>query len=111
MINGTASTWSGVGAPKAMAAEIVEKLNKEINAALADHKIKARLADLGSTPLAGSATELVRVKLYVYGSLSQAYRYMAYAKETADENSRAREFSSQLTHRLEERLAWPTLAG
>ena len=52
-----ASTWSGVGAPKATPAEIIENLNKEINAALADHKIKARLADLGSTPLAGSATD------------------------------------------------------
>jgi len=51
-----ASTWFGVGAPKATPVEIVEKLNKEINAALADHKIKARLADLGSTPLVGSAT-------------------------------------------------------
>jgi tripartite-type tricarboxylate transporter receptor subunit TctC len=52
-----ASTWSGVGAPKATPAEIVETLNKEINAALADPKIKARLADLGSTPLVGSATD------------------------------------------------------
>ncbi len=52
-----ASTWSGVGASKATPAEIVEKLNKEINAALADHKIKARLADVGSTPLVGSATD------------------------------------------------------
>jgi len=49
--------WTGVGAPKNTPAEIVEKLNKEINAALADHKIKARLADLGSTPLVGSATD------------------------------------------------------
>jgi len=52
-----ASTWIGVGAPKATPAEIVEKLNKEINAALADHTIKARLADLGSTPLVGSAAD------------------------------------------------------
>jgi tripartite-type tricarboxylate transporter receptor subunit TctC len=52
-----ASTWSGVGAPKATPAEIIEKLNKEINAALADHKVKARLADLGSTPFVGSATD------------------------------------------------------
>jgi len=52
-----ASTWSGVGAPKATPAEIIEKINKEINAGLADHKIKARLADLGSTPLVGSATD------------------------------------------------------
>ena len=48
-----ASTWSGVGAPKATPAEIVDKLNKEINAALADPKIKARLADLGGTVLRG----------------------------------------------------------
>jgi tripartite-type tricarboxylate transporter receptor subunit TctC len=52
-----ASTWSGIGAPNTTPAEIVEKLNKEINAALADHKIKARFADLGSTPLVGSATD------------------------------------------------------
>jgi tripartite-type tricarboxylate transporter receptor subunit TctC len=47
-----ASTWFGVGAPQATPAEIVEKLNKEINAGLADPKIKARLADLGGAPLA-----------------------------------------------------------
>jgi tripartite-type tricarboxylate transporter receptor subunit TctC len=49
-----ASGWSGLGAPKATPAEIVDKLNKEINAALADPKIKARLADLGGIPLVGS---------------------------------------------------------
>jgi tripartite-type tricarboxylate transporter receptor subunit TctC len=47
-----ASTWSGVGAPKATPAEIVDKLNNEINAALANPKFKARLADLGVTTLA-----------------------------------------------------------
>ena len=46
-----ASFWYGVGAPKATPAEIVEKLNKEINAALSDHKVTARLADLGGTPM------------------------------------------------------------
>jgi tripartite-type tricarboxylate transporter receptor subunit TctC len=45
-----ASTWQGIGAPKNTSAEIVDRLNKEINAALADPKIKARLADLGSMP-------------------------------------------------------------
>ena len=40
-----------VGVPKNTAAEIVDKLNKEINAALADPKIKARLADLGAVPM------------------------------------------------------------
>jgi len=52
-----ASNWFGVGAPKATPAEVVDKLNKEINAGLADPKIKARLADLGSTPLVGSPAE------------------------------------------------------
>ena len=52
-----ASAWFGVGAPKATPAEIVEKLNKEINAGLADPKIKARLADLGGTPLVGSPAD------------------------------------------------------
>src|SRR5262245_30142815 len=53
-----ASGWSGLGAPKATPVEIVEKLNKEINAALADPKIRARLADLGGTPLVGSPVDL-----------------------------------------------------
>jgi tripartite-type tricarboxylate transporter receptor subunit TctC len=52
-----ASTWSGVGAPKATPAEIIETLNKEINAALADPKIKARLADLGGAVLALSPAD------------------------------------------------------
>jgi tripartite-type tricarboxylate transporter receptor subunit TctC len=52
-----ASTWYGVGAPKATPAEIVEKLNKEINAGLADAKIKARLLDLGGDVLALSPTD------------------------------------------------------
>ena len=37
--------------------EIVDKLNKEINAALADHKVKARLADLGSVPMPLSSAD------------------------------------------------------
>ncbi|MGC1993693.1 MAG: tripartite tricarboxylate transporter substrate-binding protein, partial [Pseudolabrys sp.] len=44
-------------APKDTPADIVEKLNKEINAALADPKMKARLADLGCTVLAGSPAD------------------------------------------------------
>ena len=42
-----ASAWHGVGAPANTSAEIIEKLNKEVNAALADPKMKARLAELG----------------------------------------------------------------
>ena len=52
-----ASAWYGIGAPKATPAEIVDKLNKEINAALADPKMKARLADLGGTPFLGSPAD------------------------------------------------------
>jgi tripartite-type tricarboxylate transporter receptor subunit TctC len=45
-----ASTWQGIGAPKNTPAEIVERLNKEINAGLVDPAIKKHLADLGSMP-------------------------------------------------------------
>jgi tripartite-type tricarboxylate transporter receptor subunit TctC len=52
-----ASAALGVGAPKGTPAAIVDRLNREINAALADPKIKARLADLGGTALPGSPEE------------------------------------------------------
>jgi len=52
-----ASNWYGVGIPKNTPAEIIDKLNKEINAGLADPKMKARLADFGGTPLVGSPAE------------------------------------------------------
>ena len=52
-----ASSWYGVGAPKATPAEIVEKLNEEINVGLADSKMKARLADLGGDVLALSPAD------------------------------------------------------
>ena len=55
------STWYGVGAPKATPAEIVEKLNTEINAGLADPKIKARLADLGGDVLALSPADFAKL--------------------------------------------------
>jgi tripartite-type tricarboxylate transporter receptor subunit TctC len=52
-----ASAVFGLGAPRNTPAEISDKLNKEINAGLADPKIKARLADLGGTPLVGSPAD------------------------------------------------------
>ena len=56
-----ASAWYGVGAPKGTPAEIVDKLNQEINAALADPPCKARLIDLGGTVLPGSPADLAGV--------------------------------------------------
>jgi tripartite-type tricarboxylate transporter receptor subunit TctC len=52
-----ASAWLGVGAPRNTPADIVDKLNKEINAGLSDSKMKARLADFGGTVLAGSSAD------------------------------------------------------
>jgi tripartite-type tricarboxylate transporter receptor subunit TctC len=52
-----ASTWGGIGAPKSTPAEIIDKLNKEINAGLVDPKLKARLANMGSTALPGSPAD------------------------------------------------------
>jgi tripartite-type tricarboxylate transporter receptor subunit TctC len=52
-----ASSWSGLGAPRATPPEIVDKLNKEVNAALDDPKMKARLADLGGVALPGSPAD------------------------------------------------------
>jgi tripartite-type tricarboxylate transporter receptor subunit TctC len=51
-----ATSWYGVGVPRYTPAEIVEQLNKEVNAALADPKMKVRLADLG-VALPGSPAE------------------------------------------------------
>ena len=52
-----ASFWFGVGAPKATPVEIVDKFNKEVNAALGDPKMKARLAELGGTMLPGTPAD------------------------------------------------------
>jgi tripartite-type tricarboxylate transporter receptor subunit TctC len=52
-----ASNWYGIGVPTGTPAEIIGNLNKEINAGLADAKMKARLADLGETPFPGSPAD------------------------------------------------------
>jgi tripartite-type tricarboxylate transporter receptor subunit TctC len=52
-----ASSWQGIGAPKNTSAEIVEKLNKEVNAGLTDPKMKARFAELGNAVLPGSPAD------------------------------------------------------
>ena len=55
-----ASAFYGIGTPKNTPAEIVDRLNKEINAGLADPKLKARLETLGSSVLAGSRSDFVK---------------------------------------------------
>jgi tripartite-type tricarboxylate transporter receptor subunit TctC len=52
-----ASNWLGIGVPRSTPPEIIDVLSKEINAALADPKIKARFADLGSTAMPGSSAD------------------------------------------------------
>jgi tripartite-type tricarboxylate transporter receptor subunit TctC len=56
-----ASGWFGVGAPRNTPSEIIDKLNKEINAGLADPKMQARLADFGGTPLVLSPADFGRL--------------------------------------------------
>jgi tripartite-type tricarboxylate transporter receptor subunit TctC len=55
------SAWFGIGAPRNTPIELVDKLNEEINAGLADPKIKVRLAELAATSLAGSPTDFGRL--------------------------------------------------
>ncbi len=53
-----ASTWNGVGAPRNTPVEVVNRLNQEINAGLADAKVKSRLADMGAIPMPMSPVDL-----------------------------------------------------
>jgi tripartite-type tricarboxylate transporter receptor subunit TctC len=55
-----ASNWYGIGAPKNTPVEVIDKLNKEINAALADQGMRARIADLGETVLGGSPADFAK---------------------------------------------------
>jgi tripartite-type tricarboxylate transporter receptor subunit TctC len=56
-----ASAVNGIGAPSATPVEIIEKLNREINAALVDPTIKAKLAELGATTVPGSAADYAKL--------------------------------------------------
>jgi tripartite-type tricarboxylate transporter receptor subunit TctC len=56
-----ASAWYGVGAPMGVAADVVERLNREVNAGLADSKVKARFADLGGIAMPGSPGDFGRL--------------------------------------------------
>lgn len=55
-----ATGWQGIGGPRNMAPDVVQKLNKEINAGLADVTIKRRLAELGTAPWTGTPTEIAK---------------------------------------------------
>jgi tripartite-type tricarboxylate transporter receptor subunit TctC len=52
-----AGGWYGIGAPKKVPPEVIDRLNREINAALADPKLKTRLADLGYATFGSSSAE------------------------------------------------------
>jgi tripartite-type tricarboxylate transporter receptor subunit TctC len=56
-----ASAWFGIGAPKGTPANIVEKINKSVNDALVDPKMKVRLADLGGIPMGGTPADFGKV--------------------------------------------------
>jgi len=56
-----ASAWFGVGAPKGTPPEVIEKLNKAVNAALADPKMQARLAELGGMVMAGTPEDFGKI--------------------------------------------------
>src|SRR5262249_30185002 len=66
-----ASGWIGIGVPRNTSAEIIETLNKTINAALADQRTKARLADLGFDPFASSAAEIRQLHRPIYREVGQ----------------------------------------
>ena len=56
-----ATSWWGIGAPKHTPAEIIDKLNKEINAGLSDPGMKGRIAELGDTAFTTSPAELAKL--------------------------------------------------
>jgi tripartite-type tricarboxylate transporter receptor subunit TctC len=70
-----ASTWNGVSAPKNTPPEIVTRLNSEINAGLADPKMKVRLAEMGAWPIPGSPADfdkLIDVEIAKWGKVIRA---------------------------------------
>ena len=66
------SFWTGVGAPKSTPAEIVDKLNRQINAALTDSNVKSRLSEWGASALPGSPADfgkLIAVETEKWGKV------------------------------------------
>src|SRR5262249_49108634 len=58
---GASVLWTGLNGPRSTPAKIVENLNREINAGLADPKLNARLAELGATALLGSPADYAKL--------------------------------------------------
>jgi len=69
-----ASAWIGIAAPRNTPAEVIDKLNKEINAGLADRKIAARIADLGATVFASAPRDLDRFVVEQTGQWEKVIR-------------------------------------
>jgi tripartite-type tricarboxylate transporter receptor subunit TctC len=65
-----ASTWNGVCAPRNTPADIVDRLNREINAGLADPKLKARLAEMGAWTLPGSPADCGKAEAFLPTSVT-----------------------------------------
>jgi tripartite-type tricarboxylate transporter receptor subunit TctC len=75
------SQWYGIAAPKGTPAEIIDKLNREINAAFADPRMKARLADVGGTVLPGTPDEFAK---FVAAELGKWAKVVKFAGLKAD---------------------------
>jgi tripartite-type tricarboxylate transporter receptor subunit TctC len=70
-----ASAWFGMGAPKGTPAAIVEKINKSVNDALADPKMKLRLAELGGIPMGGAPADFGKVMASETAKWEKAVRF------------------------------------
>lgn len=69
-----ANVWNGIGVPRATPVEVIAKLNKEINAGLADPRLAARIADLASTPFIASPAELDKLVIQYTEKWGQVIR-------------------------------------
>jgi tripartite-type tricarboxylate transporter receptor subunit TctC len=76
-----ASSWYGVGVANDTPADIVDKLNKEVNAGLADPKLKVRLVDLGGRIAAGSAADFAR---YIFSETEKWARVVKFSGAKPD---------------------------
>src|SRR5215467_9232586 len=70
-----ASAWFGIGVPKGTPANIVDKINKSVNDALADPKMKVRLADLGGIPMGGTPADFGKVMAFETAKWEKAVKF------------------------------------